>query len=82
MPKHTHEFAEKYDGAGAFGLDRKTDEETIRFYLQKFSDDALMEYILPLLEEKELNEIYDLITKLLKKHLTEPLYHSLFLKDD
>jgi hypothetical protein len=32
--------------------------------------------------DEELNEIFSLLTRLLKKHLTDSEYHSLFLKDD
>ena len=32
--------------------------------------------------EEELLELFELINRLLKAHLTEPEYHSLFLKDD
>jgi len=29
MSKHSHTFVENYQGAGAFGWDRETDEETL-----------------------------------------------------
>ena len=81
-PVHTHTFVETHQGFVGFGLDRKTDEETILFYLQKFSDDTLMRHLIPLLSYSELEKIFSLITGLLKKHLTEPDYHRLFLKDN
>ena len=80
--KHTHEFVETYDGIGAFGWDRKTDEETVMFYLQKFSDDTFLTHIISKLSGEELEEIYNLINRLLRTHLSEKNYHSLFLKDD
>ncbi|MDQ1330407.1 MAG: hypothetical protein QG578_670, partial [Thermodesulfobacteriota bacterium] len=43
MVKHTHDFVERYTGLVGFGFDRETDENTVRYYLQKFSDDALTE---------------------------------------
>jgi hypothetical protein len=80
-PVHTHDFVETHLGFVGFGLDRKTDEEAILYYLQKFSDDTLMRHLIPHLSDSELEEIFSLVTSLLKKHLTEPDYHRLFLKD-
>ncbi|MBW1841949.1 MAG: cytoplasmic protein [Deltaproteobacteria bacterium] len=82
MTKHSHDFVEKYDGLVGFGLDRETDEKTITYYLQKFSDDTLMAHLVKKLTDEELGAIFDLLTKLLRKHLTEPEYHTFFLKDD
>lgn len=79
--KDTHQFIHRYKGLGAFGMDRETDEETIMFYLQKFSEDTFMAHLLPLLDAEELDEIYTLIHRLLKRHLSEDQYHALFLKD-
>ena len=82
MTKHSHNFVEAYDGLVGFGLDRETDENTIICYLQKFSDDLLMMKLIKRLADDELDEIFCLLTRLLKKYLTEPEYHRLFLKDD
>ncbi|MBU8911792.1 MAG: cytoplasmic protein [Desulfobacterales bacterium] len=81
MKKDTHNFIHEYKGLGAFGLDRETDEETIMFYLQKFSEDSFLKTILPRLPDQELEEIYQFINDKLKQHLSEDEYHSLFLKD-
>ncbi len=81
MKKDTHEFIQTYDGLGAFGLNRETDEETVMFYLQKFSEDTFMEALIPRLSDPELEEIYLFINRHLKQHLTEDEYHALFLKD-
>ena len=81
MKKDTHNFVQEYKGLGAFGLDRETDEETIMFYLQKFSEDSFLKTILPRLPDRELEEIYLFINDKLKRHLSEEEYHSLFLKD-
>lgn len=81
MKKDTHNFIHGYKGLGAFGMDRETDEETLMFYLQKFSEDRFMETFLPRLAEKELEEIYLFINGLLKRHISEDEYHGLFLKD-
>lgn len=81
MATHTHHFIETYDGIGAFGWDRKTDEETIMFYLQKFSDDTLLKILVNRMSDTELEEIYALVNRLLKTHLSETEYHTRFLKD-
>lgn len=81
MKKDTHNFIQEYKGLGAFGLDRETDEETIMFYLQKFSEDSFLTAILPRLSDEELEEIYLFINKKIKQHLSEDEYHALFLKD-
>ena len=38
-------------------MDRKTDEETIMFYLQKFSEDSFMGTFIPRLSDEELEEM-------------------------
>lgn len=81
MTKDTHNFIHSYKGLGAFGMDKKTDEETLMFYLQKFSEDSFMKTFIPRLEQEELEEVYLLINRLLKQHITEDEYHALFLKD-
>jgi hypothetical protein len=82
MNRHTHRFVEAYDGLIGFGLDRETDEKTVICYLQKFSDDAVMTAMVKRLDDRELLEIFDLINRLLRRHLTEAEYHLLFLKDE
>ena len=81
MPKDTHNFIQNYKGLGAFGLDRETDEETIMFYLQKFSEDSFLKALIPRLSDQELEELYLFVNDKLKKHLSEDEYHTLFLKD-
>jgi len=81
MAKHSHKFVENYQDLIGFGLNRETDENTILYYLQKFSDDSLMENLLAKLTDDELKEIFDLLTRLLKNHLSEVEYHRLFLKN-
>ena len=81
MAKDTHNFIHNYKGLGAFGMDRETDEETLMFYLQKFSEDSFMKAFIPRLKDAELEEVYLLINTLLKRHMSEDEYHGLFLKD-
>ena len=82
MKKDRHNFIQKYKGVGAFGMDRETDEETIMFYLQKFSEDSFLTTFIPRLSDEELEEIYLFINRKLKQHLIEEEYHTLFLKDE
>ena len=81
MGAHSHHFVDTYKGLVGFGADRETDEKTIIYYLQKFSDDVFMEILTQRLTDGELEEIFSLITRLLKNHLTESEYHRLFLKE-
>lgn len=81
MALHSHEFVETYTGLVGYGLDRPTDEATVAVYLQKLSDDALLTTLLPRLEPGELDQVFDLISTLLRSHLSEEEYHALFLKD-
>ena len=78
---HTHRFVETYDRLVGFGLDRQTNEHTIIYYLQKFSDDTMINALIHRLTDAELEEIFLLINRLLKRHMTESEYHRLFLRD-
>lgn len=81
MSNHNHKFVDEYDGLVGFGFNRETNEKTIIYYLQKFSDDAVMHTLIKRLADQDLAEIFDLLTRLLKFHLSEDEYHSLFLKN-
>jgi hypothetical protein len=82
MGAHSHNFVETYKGMLGIGADRDTDEKTVIFYLQKFSDDKFMQTLIPRLSEDELLEIFDLINRLMKNHLKHSEYHALFLKEE
>ena len=82
MKQHTHHFVENYNGLLGFGLDRETDENTVICYLQKFSDDKLMKHIIKLMSDEDLEEIFEVVSRMLKKYLSESEYHQLFLKDN
>ena len=81
MPNHSHVFVETYDGLVGFGLDRETDENTVVCYLQKFSDDRLMQTLVKRLSDAELETLFNTVSGILKQHLAESEYHELFLKD-
>jgi hypothetical protein len=82
MAKHSHSFVETFDGIVAYGLDRQSNEDTVQLYLQKFSDDHLMKTILKRMTDDDLTEVFELTGKMLKKYLSGPEYHQLFLKED
>jgi TorA maturation chaperone TorD len=79
---HGHTFVEQYEGLVGFGFDRETDEKSLMVYLQKFSDDALLAALVPRLSDSEIQDLFERISLLLKKHLREAEYHGLFLKDE
>jgi hypothetical protein len=81
MEKHSHRFVEQYDGLVGFGLDRPTDEKTVIYYLQKFSDDRLMETIVSRMTPSDLGQMFEMISGLLRRYLSEDEYHRLFLKE-
>ncbi|MGD8292387.1 MAG: cytoplasmic protein [Desulfobacterales bacterium] len=82
MTMHTHHFVENYQGLVGYGADRETDENTIIYYLQKFSDDQFIKMLTKRMADEELQELFDFINRLLKRHITEDEYHRLFLKDE
>ncbi|MCX5811813.1 MAG: cytoplasmic protein [Proteobacteria bacterium] len=82
MTKHSHSFVETFEGFAGYGLDRQSDENTVQLYLQKFSDDDLMKTILKRMTDDDLTDVFEITGKMLKKYLTEPEYHQLFLKDE
>lgn len=81
MTKHSHRFVEDYDGMVAFGFSREVDEKSLMVYLQKFSDDDLVERLVPRLTDDEIEALFSLMSRLMRQHLVEEEYHELFLKD-
>ena len=82
MSRYSHSFVEDYTGLVGYGLDRKTDEATLQSYLQMISDDQCMEALLPRLEQDEMDQLFNLLGDLLRRHLEEEEYHRLFLKEE
>jgi hypothetical protein len=81
MALHSHQFIESYDGLVGFGLNRETDENTVIYYLQKFSDDVLVSLLRNRMSDEELEALFAQLSGLLRKHLSENEYHQYFLKD-
>jgi len=82
MAEYSHRFVETYKGPIAFGLSREIDEASLVVYLQKFSDDRLMEAIRPRLSDQEIHQFADRLGSLLRNHLTHEEYHRLFLREE
>jgi hypothetical protein len=82
MQKHSHKFVEEYDGLVGFGLSREVNEHTLTYYLQKFSDDQLMALIRGRISDEDMEEVFNLIGRLLKEYLNDEEYHTYFLKDE
>ncbi|GAB6908461.1 conserved hypothetical protein [Desulfosarcina cetonica] len=81
MPVHSHRFVEEFEGFIGFGLNDESDMDTVVYYLQKFSDDRLMDLLRQRLTGEEREAIFNLLSGLLRKHLSEPEYHRYFLKE-
>jgi len=81
MRRHRHDFVETYEGMIAFGYSREEDERSLIAFLQKFSDDDLMMLLSNRVSDSEIENLVDLLTGLMKKHLSEEEYHRYFLKD-
>ena len=81
MRRHRHDFVEKYQGMMAFGYSREEDERSLIVFLQKFSDDDLMQLLRGRVSDSEIEHLVDLLTGLMKRHLSEEEYHHYFLKD-
>jgi hypothetical protein len=73
---------EEYDGLVGFGLSREVDEHTLTYYLQKFSDDQLMALMRSRMSEEDMEELFNLMGRLLKEYLNDEEYHTYFLKDE
>jgi hypothetical protein len=82
MQKHSHQFVEEYDGLVGFGFSREVDEHTLTCYLQKFSDDQLMALIRGRISDGDMEELFNLMGRLLKEYLSGEEYHTYFLKDE
>ncbi len=80
--EHRHTFVNTYDGLVAFGFSREVDEKSLMYYLQKFSDDAFLEALVPRLSDAEIQQLFELMTSLMKRHFKDDEYHKYFLKED
>jgi TorA maturation chaperone TorD len=78
-------MSEKTGAPGAsticFGLDRATDEKSLAAFLQRFANEALLEQLIPRLTDQEIDAAVEVLSALLRQHLSEREYHRLFLQD-
>ena len=65
-----------------FGLDRNTDEQSLVTFLRLFSQDRLLGTLAPRMREEEIHQVVDLLTAIMRHHLSDEEYHRLFLGDD
>ena len=65
----------------AFGFDRATDERSFGLFIERFADRKLMETLLPRLQDEDIQATVDFLTGIMRKHLSEKEYHSLFLAE-
>lgn len=65
-----------------FGFDRNTDEASLAAFLKKIAAPAMLEEIIPRLEEQEIEAVVELFMGLMKKHLSRKEFHRLFLADN
>ncbi len=64
-----------------FGLDRATDERSLQLFLQLFSQETLLQTLIPRMTDQEITLLVDQLTAVLRAHLKEKEYHELFLND-
>jgi hypothetical protein len=64
-----------------FGFDRAKDEESLRSFLERFTDNNFLDVLLPRLHDDDIHATVDFLTMIMQKHLSEKEYHSLFLAD-
>jgi len=65
----------------AFGFDRASDEHSFELFLQHFVDKKLLGTLLPRMLDEDISATVDFLTGIMRKHLTEKEYHTLFLAE-
>lgn len=65
-----------------FGLDRSTDEQSLVTFLRLFSQDRLLGTLAPRMREEEIHQVVDLLTGIMRNHLSDEEYHNLFLGEE
>ena len=65
-----------------FGLDRNTDEQSLVTFLRLFSQDRLLGTLAPRMREEEIHQVVDLLTGIMRNHLSGEEYHILFLGEE
>lgn len=65
-----------------FGLNRTTDEQSLVIFLRQCSDDRLVCELVPRMTGEEIHQVVDLLTKIMRNHLSSDEYHRLFLGEE
>ena len=65
-----------------FGMNRATDEQSLIAFLRQFSSDHLTAALVPRMSEEEIHQVVDLLTGIMRNHLSGEEYHRLFLGED
>jgi hypothetical protein len=65
-----------------FGLDRATDEQSLITFLRLFGDERLAHELVPRMNEEEIHLVVDLLTSIMRNHLSDDEYHRLFLGEE
>ena len=81
MTRDSHWFVETYKGLVGFGFDRETNGYALTYYVQKFSDDLVMEILRERMSDEDMERLFTLLSGLIRKYLTDDEYHRLFLRD-
>ena len=65
-----------------FGLTSELDKKSFACFLQLAGNPALAETLAQRLSSEEIENVVDMLTSLMQKHLTKQEYHQLFLLDN
>ncbi len=66
-------------GTICFGFDRQTDEDSLAMFIRCFSQENLLENLIPRLSDEEIRATMDYLTGVMNRHFSEGEYHKYFL---
>jgi len=64
-----------------FGLNRAEDERSLADFLRLFTREELASVLIPRMTDDEIQQVVQLLSSIMRSHLTKKEYHSLFLAD-
>lgn len=62
-----------------FGLSREQDERSLAAFLRLFAGQRLTAVLIPRMTDEEISQTVEGLSSIMRNHLTEKEYHSLFL---
>lgn len=65
-----------------FGMNRATDEQSLVSFVQHFSNDRLLNTLAARMTDQEIHQVVDLLTGIMRNHLSSDEYHTLFLGEE